>query len=72
MAQRLDEINVNDFGHDLDSYLVSFCFKLDTSVIQTQSKENKIEIVKPRTETSLTTQHFYPAQQSNQQFSDPK
>ena len=71
LAQSLDEINANDFVHDLDSYLEGFCFKLDKSVIQTQPKEVKIEIAQPRTETTPKTQHYSPATQSNQNFSDP-
>ena len=70
LAHSLDEINANDFVHDLDSYLEGFCFKLDKSVIQTQPKEVKIEIAQPRTEIPSTTQHFSPAKQSNQPFSD--
>ena len=54
LAQSLDEINANDFVHDLDSYLEGFCFKLDKSVIQTQPKEVKIEIAPAKTESTLT------------------
>ena len=71
LAQSLDEINDNDFVNDLDSYLEGFCFKLDKSVIQTQPKEVKIEIAPAKTESTLTTQHYSSAQQSNENFSDP-
>ena len=71
LAQSLDEINANDFVHDLDSYLEGFCFKLDKSVIQTQPKGVKIEIAPAKTETTLTTQHYSSAQQSNENISDP-